>query len=251
MRKIFTAIFALLALVSCNNATSELDAPTKYKRVTITVNGARSGAITKATDDEVQAALSQVTLTQSMSLRLTSKKTGTAYAVTVGEAVDLPVGEYTVYGEYTPPVIKEAYNAFIFSEPCFYVEQDLAITEGVDTYTVDAIYLCAALAFDMTVTSKVEHRVESRSFEELSLSGDVPVVFARCTAYSSNDPYKVRVTSTNPLFTEPTEYSVIWVESGTGLHVQDGYWYLLTPDVPATTSGTLSLAMTAWQRGEQ
>jgi len=251
MRKIFTAIFALLALASCNNDNTDLDIPTKYQRVTININGTRSGAITKATDAEVQTALAQVTLTQPMSLRLTSKKTGTAYAVTVGEAVDLPVGEYSVFGEYAPPLIKEAYAAFLFSEPCFYVEQDLTITEDASQYTVDAIYLCIAVAFDMTVTSKVEHRTDTRVYEELALDGDLPIVFARCTMFNASNTYHVKTYSTNPLFTEPTDYELNWMDSGTGLHVQDGYWYLLTPDIPTTTSGTLSVNLTAWGKGER
>ena len=239
----------LLALASCNQNV-ELDAPSpKYHRVTISLRQTRSGSLTKVTDEDVKSALGTTTLTRTLSLRLTSKKDGTVYAVNLNEPVDLPTGEYSVFGEYAPPLIREAYAAFLFSEPVFYVEQDLTITEDEDTYLVDAIYLCAALVFDMTTTSKVEHRVDSRTYEELTLEGDLPVVYARCTMYNATNTYHVRVTSTNPLFAEPTDYEIQWMENGSGLHVQEGYWYLLAPDTPTTVHGTIGVTFPEWQKG--
>ena len=239
----------LLALASCNQNV-DFDTPTnKYHRVTIGLRQAQSGPLTRATDAEVGAVLANTTLTRTMSVKLTSKKDGTVYAVNLGEPVDIPTGEYSVFGEYAPPLIREAYAAFLFSEPVFYVEQDLTITEDEDTYLVDAIYLCVALVFDMTATSKIEHRVDSRTYEELTLEGDLPVVYARCTMYNATNTYHVRVTSTNPLFAEPTDYEIQWMDNGSGLHVQDGYWYLLAPDIPTTVYGTIGINFPTWQKG--
>jgi hypothetical protein len=249
MRHFFTALLALLALVSCNTESSDIERPTKYQRITISLKQVRSGSLTKVTDAEVKSALGQVTITKPMSLRLTSKKDGTVYAVNLNEPVDIPVGEYTVFGEYAPPLIREAYAAFIYSEPCFYVEQDLTVTEDETQYLVDAIYLCIALVFDMTTTSKVEHRVELRSYEELQLEGDLPVVFARCTMLNASTTYHVKTYSSNPLFAEPTDFEIQWVENGNGLRVQDGCWYLLAPDAPTTVWGQIGVNFPEWQKG--
>ena len=248
MKKVFT-LLALLALVSCNQDGGEIERPTKYHRVVIGLAQSRQGAITKVTDAEVQEVLTITHLENTLTMRLTSKKDGTVYAVNLGEPVDLPVGEYALFGEYSPTCFREAYAAYLYLEPPFYVEEDITITEEQDTYYVDAKYLCAAFVFDMKNTSKVEHRAEIRTYAELPLEGDLPVVYARCNMLNSTNLWTVKVTSTNPLFAEPTVFQLNWTESGDGLHVKDGYWYLLAPDIPVTTHGTINVTWTEWNKG--
>ena len=244
-------LLGLFTLASCNQNVDFDTNPNKYQRVTIGLRQEGQGPITKASDAEIGAVLAQTTLSRTMTVRLTSKKDGTVYAVNLGEPVDIPTGSYSVFGEYAPPLVKEAYSAFLFSEPLFYVEQDLTITEDNDTYFVDAIYLCVALVFDMTVTSKIEHRTDLRVYEELTFDNDndINVVYARCTSYNATNTYHVKVTSTNPIFVEPTDYEIQWMENGSGLHVEDGHWYLLAPDIPTTVHGTIGINFPTWQKG--
>lgn len=248
MKKVFT-LLAVLALASCNQNGGEIERPTKYQRVIIGLSQPTSGAITKVTDAQVQDALVVTKLTNTLSMRLTSKKDGTVYAVNLGEPVDLPVGEYSLFGEYLPPSWKEGYAVYLYREPPFYVEEDITITEDESTYYVDAKYLCAAFVFDMLNTSKVEHRADVRTYEEMVLEEDLAVVYARCNMLNSTNLWTVRVTSSNPLFADPTEFQLNWTESGGGTHVKDGYWYLLAPDIPITTYGTINVAWAEWQKG--
>lgn len=246
MRKVFTLLATILALASCNKETS---VPTPVNTVTIGIKQVQSGSMTKASDAEVKSVLDNTTMSRTMALKLTSKENGNIYTVTVNEPIDLPIGTYTVFGEYTAPKIADAYSAILYSEPPFHVEQELVITEDDTNYLVDAIYDCIALVFDMTVTGKVEHKTAERTYTELSFTDDLSVAYARCTRINAEMTYHVRVSPKNDLYGSQTDFTIQWVENGEGLHVTNGFWYLLTPDSPTTISGTLGVHFPEWQKG--
>lgn len=240
--KHFCYIIAALLLAACS-----IDPPTATVR--INVGGVRSGAITKSVDEALSATAPTGTITLELQSTTTSIR---RYTTTAGSEITVPIDEYRVTGTYAPTAIADAYYCNAYTQPKYTVDGTIRVTEGTESYTVDASYDCFALLIDLTDAEGLKHRNgdEWRDTDYLTTVGNYGVAYIDFASnWSASNPYRLRVVAADKEHHEDAEYRLAHSATSTIIAVERGKWYLLGSNEVTSQSGSIGINLPEWTQG--
>ena len=251
MKKKLLALLALAAAVapSCNKQDTQT--PTPIVSVRFAVGGYESGYFpTKGMTEAITATLPEV-----LDLTLTNTATGVAYTTTTGATIDIPVGNYSVTGGYTPEVVHQVYGSalFISHAPKVVISEAVDVVEGVGQYTLTAQYQCVALAVPDAEVSRWLGADSNKNGYEINfltdgayrwvfLSGEIgDARYFLTTLYPADGTaYRTYHIVTSAKFQMNFDDCVI---------VQPGRWYILRASDAVMQSGTFGVMWPDWLQG--
>lgn len=202
---------------------------------------------TKAFPDAIVA-----TIPSTIPLTVTNKVTGSAFSVNTGEAVTIPVGEYSVSGRYTPKKNQNVIGTSVYlsKSPAITILQDVSVSAGVSEYSITATYQSWVLAVDSTEASLWTMDMNyTATAVDFMVDGTTWWIF--CTG---NLASRFLVTQVVPKDTDSCTTatynlttSASYAAANNGLVVQPGKWYYLHPNSATTEAAGFSINFPSWE----
>lgn len=193
------------------------------------------------------------TLPQSLELTLTNKSTGVSYSATTGEEVSVPTGVYRVQGSNSPAALKNIYGIMLTltHEPKIIVEEDVAIVDGVNAYSLTATYASAALVTLASETSSWRGTINNSEVDIPTLEhGDYRWVYI--TGDLTCRPFPTTLSPIGGgdarLFTIVGSSDLL-MSASNGVLVRPGFWYVLHPSDESLQAGGFSINFPEWAIG--
>lgn len=234
-----TIIFILTALMaaSCLNYDYEPRTKTDIVAVRFTLETPQSGAITKAADETLQAAVDAVTTYGTTTITLTKADDPTkVFTAVSGTEVLLPVGTYTATAEINGTQHTTSPLGTVYTSPCASVNQAVEVTAATTTIPLTSTPTCYALILDRKTTRAFRIRYNNM-VDALPIfpdGQDLAVVFVKPST-------EIAGCTAGLLPQSPTggerEYTVSWLTGQGGTHLDAGRWYCFTAPTVTVTSG--------------
>lgn len=194
------------------------------------------------------------TLPQTMELTLTNVKTTERVTAYTGEPITLPVGEYAVSGYFHPTKVQNVAGTAIFLslQPSVYIDQNVTIHNGSESYMLDAYFRSWVLAADVSEVSKwtmimdyketpVEFMLDNTAMW-IFCTGDASARFITTKVYPKDEEHYA--TTTFNLST-----SASYAANNEGNFVEPGKWYWLRPQEATTSNASFGLRFPEWTDG--
>ena len=245
------AIYAFaLAAILAGCSKMEDGSNTAPTEVVFTLGGVQSGPMTKSVADLLTASAPSGTI----NLRLRSTTDNLReYQVQPGQAVQIIPDTYTVNCQYVPQSCFDCVRGKFYLEPRFSVNTEVTITTTTSTYQLPVIWECFAIVKDDTKVASVQasnSNADPAAVNSWNTQGGLSLVYAYCaSAWDIAMNLQLTTTPVDETRYQATTWrlTTAWV-SGC-LMVQNGYWYLFTPDGVQAQNGTLALSYPSWTEG--
>jgi len=248
MNKAIVVVFAALLLVGCAG-----EGGAGVARVTFSVVGVESGAMTKVSSDDVADLISAAASGYGIStLTLVSKANAArTYEVTPGVEAVVGVGAYTVTGSVAggAPVASLVGNAKVRKAPGARVDAEVTVTKDGGSFSLVAEHTCFALVLDRTKVASYSLTMMQGGLDELSDNcyfgdGDLAVTFITPSASLASTPITLRVTPADDVNFEEKTFSL-----GTNPTIALGRWYSFSPAALQVAEGGFSVSYPSWGEG--
>lgn len=231
MKRVFCFILTALMAASCLNYDN-LDTR-EIVAVRFTLGTPTSGAITKATDNALQAAVDAVTTYGTATITLTKADDPTkVYTATPGTDVLLPVGTYTATADIKGEWYKTSPLGEVYTTPCASVSQSVEVARATKTIPLTGNPTCYALILNRPTTSY--YRINyNNAVDALPIFPDgegIGVVFIKPSTQIAGCTAGLVPWSAGG----EREYTVSWLTGQGGTHLAAGCWYCFNG--PAATA---------------
>lgn len=244
MNRIFiTLLVALFAALSCSVSPIE-------REVVFHVGGVPSGSIPTKAYEGVNSALSASFPSDVPTIKLTSKTSpARTYSVAAGVPSTVALDSYKVGGTVSPGKSSPILYGRVYEQSPYLIDDEVTVTDGVDSYTLSARFHCFALVYDKSVVESIQIQDTANGYLSPTFCGgdDSYGAYFIVGTWTST-PLRVIVTPVDKVNYEAVEYS-IYTQPGKNLSVEPGKWYLLSPTEVVVTSGTFSIASPVWESG--
>jgi len=228
---------ALMAASCLNYEGYEPQKKTALVPVRFTLEAPQTGALTKASDETLQAAVDAVTTYGTAPITLTRTDDATkVYTATPGTEVYLPVGTYTATADINGTQHTTSPLGTVYTTPCATVTQTVEVTTQTTTIPLTSTPTCYALILDRKTTRAFRIRYDNM-VDALPIfpdGGDLAVVFVKpSTQIAGCTAGLIPQSATG----SEREYTVSWLTGQGGTHLDAGCWYCFTAPATIVTAG--------------
>ena len=160
MKKIFTIICLIIAMVVAMSSCKKMESPVEYATVTFGYQMVESNSMvaTKSISRTDILELINSSLPTTFSVVLTDKVNGTKYTVNIGTPITLPLGEYTTTYERNGVYVAGVTPTFIIND------NSIKISKDVTSYTLNAEYTQTIGKTDNDKINTPKDEIKRRSF---------------------------------------------------------------------------------------
>lgn len=245
MKRLAT-ILLLAALVACTKQ------PAPLASVVFSVGGIQTGDI--ATKGGAAELLAATAPTGFPMLTLTSTTNAARkYTATIGEPVALPLDTYNITGTYSPATTQTLFRSKAMAEPRYKISTTITISEGTTSYTLPATYDCFALIIDYSQAARYDYYDQTTSWTTINAFTDADgygVAYINVTDWSGSLTFNMRVYPVETAEHEMAAYVLANKTTSGCTLVENGKWYVFSPNAVSKQSGDLGVTLPEWTAGQ-
>ena len=249
------AVALSFSMQSCIKGDREMQE--NLATVTFSIPGMSSGAMptTKATTDDIQAALLATRPTGTPSLTIASSENSSqTYSAKVGTPVSIPYGRYVVTANYLPDSEGIGLGGSLHKTPSYAIEQTVEITEATTGITLEAKYTSFAIILDTDECAKYQHSYINNTYVDIPAwaeVGNIKLIYVKPNPIiETSKPYKIKAFPKDTENYSTREYSLITSEQEGYIKVATGKWYRFSPKSSSAQIGDIGIGFPEWEQGE-